>query len=320
VDYSSENGFDVDSNVHQISAGKDKNTKKSVVISTWQSLQGDKVSNGWLNSFDGILVDEMQTAKGQEIQKLMERCTDVSYRIGLTGTLDNIKINRLVINGLFGNIHRVSTTRKLMDEGHLSDLKIRCLILDYSKDTKKLFRGKIDYALEMKFISEHERRNKFIRNLALSLTGNTLILFNFVTHGKTIHESLVEKAGDRQIHMIYGGVEADDREEIRQLMINSKNVIAVASYGTTAAGVNIPNVENIIFASPYKSMIRVLQSIGRGLRNAEGKEHCKLFDISDRLSGSKSKPNHTYNHLIERLRIYSTEGFNYKLTEISIEE
>jgi superfamily II DNA or RNA helicase len=317
VDYSSHNGFDAIENTHIIMGGIDKNVKKSITVSTWQSLQKDKVSKEWLNSFDAILVDECHGAKSTQLTGIMEKATEVQYRLGFTGTLDNIKTNKLTIQGLFGDVIRVSDTKKLMEAGYLSQLDIKCLVLKHGKETNHLFKTKVEYQKEIDYLISHEKRNKFIRNLALSLKGNTLILFTRVEdHGQKIYDLLSEKANGKPIYFIHGGVDVDDRDNVRSLVENSQDAIIVASSGTFAAGVNIKRLHNLIFAAPTKSMIRVLQSIGRGLRLAHDKNHVTLYDISDRLNASKNWHNHTYDHMKKRLEIYVSEQFEYDIVEI----
>ena len=162
----------------------------------------------------------------------------------------------------------------------------------------------------MNFITSYEPRNKFIKNLALSLSGNTLILFQYVAkHGKILFELLQNKEIlDRSVFLVYGGTEVEEREEIRSLVEVEINAIIVASYGVYSTGINVKNLNNIIFASPSKSKIRVLQSIGRGLRLSNNKDFATLFDLSDDLS-SKSFVNSTLEHYKERLLIYQAEGF-----------
>jgi superfamily II DNA or RNA helicase len=130
---------------------------------------------------------------------------------------------------------------------------------------------------------------------------------------------IADKVKDgRQVFFIYGGTDVEAREEVRKLTDKLDNAIIIASFGVFSTGVNIPSIENVIFASPSKSKIRNLQSIGRGLRLKNGKTHCNLFDISDDLSW-KSKKNHTMNHFTERLKTYTEEQFKYKIMEIDLE-
>jgi superfamily II DNA or RNA helicase len=319
TDYSSHNGFDVDGNTNLIMSGKEKHLNNLVTLSTWQSLQLDRVNSGWLNSYDVIMVDECHQAGSKELSNLMSKATDVKYRFGFTGSLGKSKTNHMVIKGLFGPVSKVTTTKKLIEDGHLSKIEIMCLVLQYPPEIKSLFSSKVEYPKEVEFITSYERRNKFIRNLALSLEGNTLILYNFVEkHGEVLYDLIKEKAGDRPVHFIHGGVESEERDEVRAIIEGSSNSITVASLGTMSVGVNVKRLHNVILAHPTKSAIRIIQSIGRGLRLADGKTHLSLYDISDKLSKSKTKSNHTYRHFIERLSIYSQEEFDYKIVEVDI--
>jgi superfamily II DNA or RNA helicase len=191
-------------------------------------------------------------------------------------------------------------------------------MLTYNDDSKKLVKN-MDYQHEIDFLVSHEKRNKFIRNLALSLKGNTLILFTLVEkHGDELNKLLSEKTENR-LHYIHGGIEAEVRNEVREIVENSNDAIVLASVGVFSTGVNIKRLHNIIFASHTKSVIRVLQSLGRGLRKAHDKSNVTVFDISDRIVNLKSRRNFTYVHFIERLRIYASEDFNYTITELPIE-
>ena len=127
-----------------------------------------------------------------------------------------------------------------------------------------------------------------------------------------------EKADNvRKVFYIFGGVEADEREAIRGIVERENNAIIVASYGTFSTGVNIKNLHNIIFASPSKSRIRNLQSIGRGLRLGDNKVNATLYDIADDLT-YKSKENFTLKHFQERINIYTEEEFDYEMHNIEL--
>jgi len=319
-DYSSEVEWSADDNVHLIFSGQTKETKKNVICSTWQSLQTkSKIPDEWFQQFDCVIVDEVHGAKSTELTAILEKCSNAQYKFGFTGSLDKCITHKQQIYALFGDTTKVATTRDLIDKGQLSDIKIKTFLLKYAPETKKAMHKSV-YKKEMDFLVAHSRRNKFISKLALATTGNTLILFQYVdTHGKILYDMIKELAPDREVHFIYGGVDGDDREEIRNLTESGENVIIVASVGTMAVGVNIRRLHNVIFASPTKSFIRVIQSIGRGLRVAKDKTHMKLFDVADDLRHAGRK-NHTFNHYAERLKFYSEEQFPYTITEIEIEK
>ena len=207
----------------------------------------------------------------------------------------------------------------MIEQGHLSPFKIKAILLKYSDISRQYTKG-FEYRKEIEWLFASSARNKFIRNLALSISGNTLILFQRVdSHGKLLYNDISNFAKGRAVHYIHGGVDGDEREEIRSLLETVDNDILVASYGTLSTGVNIKNLHNIIFAAPSKSKIRVMQSIGRGLRKLESKKMTTLFDIGDDLSWKKHK-NYTLSHFQERINMYASESFPFKMYSVDLKE
>lgn len=313
-EYSSGTSWRADRHCHGIYSGRSKDTAKRVVITTWQSVFREPKE--WFDSFAAVFGDECHQYKSDSLVKIMTKLKNCDYRIGTTGTLDGLQVHRLIIEGLFGKTYNVTTTKELIDRNILSELSINCLMIRHSdKDKNRLKRT--TYQEEMEWIVTDERRNRFIADLSFRLKGNTLILFNYVEkQGKSLFEMI--KQSNKKTHFIYGGTDTEMREEIRKIVDKSDNSIMVASYGTTSTGINIKNIHNIIFASPSKSCIRVLQSIGRGLRKSETKQEVCVYDISDDLIHKKYK-NHTFRHLEERMRIYKKERFNFKITSVTLE-
>jgi superfamily II DNA or RNA helicase len=315
-DYSSANGFKVSENCQKLYSGFSKLFEKEVLITTWQSVINQP--KPWFNQFDVIFGDEAHQFKAKSLTTIMERLDNVRYRIGTTGTLDGSKVNKLVLEGIFGRVFTVTTTRELMDNKSVVELKISCLLLKYDAETRQALK-EFTYQEEMNWLVTHPARNKFIRNLAISTKGNTLVLFQYVDkHGKKLYEMINSKISEgRKVFFVHGGVATTDREEIRTICEKENDAIIVASFGVFSTGINMPSIENIIFASPSKSKIRNLQSIGRGLRLKDGKTVCKLFDITDDLSW-KSHKNHTLNHGAERYKLYMAEQFKTKMIEVNI--
>lgn len=316
ADYSTENGFEVQNYCQKLYSGFTRDITTPVLITTWQSIY--KQPKIWFDQFNVLFGDEAHQFKAKSLTTVMEKMTDIRYRIGTTGTLDGKQVHRLVLEGLFGPVKKVITTKELMDQGSLAKLNIQCILLKYPEEIRNE-RKKNTYQDEMKFIVGNEKRNKFIRNLATSREGNTLVLFQYVeSHGKFLYDMILEKADEnRKVFFVHGGTSTQQREEIRHITEAEDDCIIVASYGTFSTGINIPSLENIIFASPSKSKIRNLQSIGRGLRLKNGKTECTLFDLADDLHW-KSWKNHTLNHFTERVKIYSEEKFNYKIAEVDL--
>ncbi len=310
-------GFDSDTYCHTITAGADKVSKKPIIISTWQSIY--KMPKDYFNQFDLIIGDEAHLFKAQSLTKIMTSLTDCAYRFGLTGTLDGTQTHRLVLEGLFGAVKQVTTTKELMDESKLANLKIKALVLKHQEDNCKAVKN-FKYAEEIDYLVSSLSRNKFITNLTISLKQNTLVLYQFVhKHGEPLYKMIKDRAGDRKVFFVHGGVEADEREMVREVTEKEQDAIIIASYGTFSTGINIRRLHNIVFASPSKSKIRTLQSIGRVLRLGENKDQATLFDIADDLT-YKSRKNFTIEHFVERMKIYNDEKFDYKIYTINLKD
>ena len=308
-------GYDSDQYCHRQYAGKDKHTNAFLTITTWQSIY--KNDKEYFEQFDFVLGDEAHQFKAKSLTTILSGCTNAKYRIGTTGTLDGTQTHRLVLEGLFGPVYKATSTSELIEKGQLAEFKIKCLILKYADEICKQARD-WDYNTEIDYIVQNPIRNDFIRNLALSLEGNTLILFQFVEkHGKDLHNNIKSNAGKRHVFFVFGGTDVEIRESVRAITEKESNAIIVASYGTFSTGVNIRNLHNIIFASPSKSRIRNLQSIGRGLRIGDRKTEAVLFDIVDDFRIGKFN-NYTLKHFIERVKIYDEEKFNYKFYNIEL--
>ena len=306
-------GFDSEKESHVIYSGKDKVTNKRVIITTWQSVY--KLGKEWFGQFGCVFGDECHLFKAKSLTTLMDKCTEAEYRFGTTGTLDGTTVHRLVLEGLFGPVKRVTFTRDLQEDGTLAKLNIDMLILNYT-DAEKKRAAEMTYQEELDFIVRHEHRNRMIRNLALTQKGNTLVLFQFVEkHGEPLHKLIREKR--ENTFYVHGGTEVSDREAIRGIVEGSSNAIIVASLGTFSTGINIKNLHNIIFASPSKSQIRVLQSIGRGLRKSDNNQDTHLIDLADNLQIG-SKGNFTLKHSAARMKIYDKEKFDYKIHEVTL--
>ena len=316
-DYSSEDTFKTYMHVHRIYQGKEKETNKPLVISTWQSLY--KMPKEYFEQFDYIIGDEAHLFKAQSLTTILTNCVNAKYRIGLTGTLDSSKTHKLVLEGLFGPVRKVITTKELIDKDQLAQFEIKCLVLKHTDEECLTAKDKT-YQEEIEYLISHEARNKFIKNLTVSLGKNTLVLFQMVDkHGRILYDMIrqTEKIGNRKVFFVYGGTETADREEIRRIMEIENDAIIVASFGTFSTGINIRNLHNIIFAMPTKSSIRTLQSIGRGLRQSSGKEIAVLYDIADDLRYKKHM-NFTLKHFVERTKIYNNEKFPFKIYKIGL--
>lgn len=312
-----DSSFSVENNCHKIWAGQEKNsTGANIYVSTWQSLY--KLDRKYFEQFDVVVGDECHQFKSDSLKSIMEKCVNAQYRFGTTGTLEESKTHRLVLEGLFGKVFVASTTDELMKKNLLSQLSIVCVQLQYPEIICKEIK-KVKYVDEINFLIQHKKRNSFIANLAIAQKDNTLILFQFVEkHGKLIYEEILRKleGSDRKVFFIHGKIDSLVREEIRKITETEKDAILVASSGVFSTGINIKNLENIIFASSTKSKIKTLQSIGRSLRIGRS-SHAVLYDIVDDLC-HKNHKNYAMKHFIERLRFYNNEKFKYKIGKVSL--
>jgi len=309
-------GFDSETYCHRQYAGKDKHTNKFLTITTWQSIYKNDPS--YFEQFDFVLGDEAHQFKAKSLTTILSGCTNAKYRVGTTGTLDGTQTHKLVLEGLFGPVYRATSTAELIENGQLASFRIKCLILKYPDPICKEARD-WNYNQEMDYIVRYQARNEFIKNLVMSLKGNTLVLFQYVEkHGRDLHALIKAHAGKkRNVFFVFGGTDTEVRESVRSITEKEKDAIIVASYGTFSTGVNIRNLHNVIFASPSKSRVRNLQSIGRGLRLGDDKTEAILFDIADDFRTGKFV-NYTLQHFIERVKIYDEEKFEYKFYNIEL--
>jgi len=306
-----EYGWDASSYCHKIYAGREREAKAPVVITTWQSIY--KLEKNYFERFNVVIGDEAHLFKAKSLTQIMTKLHQAKYRFGFTGTLDGTQTHKWVLEGLFGPSYKLIRTEELMNKGYLAKLNAKILLL---KHDERVFDSYLD---EIEYLIKHEQRNNFIKNLAIDLPGNTLVLFNRVEdHGRVLFDLInTNIETNRKVFFIHGGVDVEDRELARSIIENEKNSIIVASYGTFSTGINIKNLHNVIFASPSKSRIRNLQSIGRVLRKGANKFSATLYDIADDCT-YRSKRNYTLNHLIERIKIYNEEKFHYDMVTINL--
>jgi superfamily II DNA or RNA helicase len=306
-------GWNAEDYCHRIYSGREKTNEYPVIITTWQSIY--KLPRSFYDSFDVVIGDEAHQFKSKSLVGIMTKMDNTKYRFGFTGTLDGTQTHKWVLEGLFGPSYKVTQTKELIDKGHLSKLQIKIIILKHNPQEFENFED------EVQFIIGHPKRNNFIKNLALDLKGNTLVLFSRVeSHGQPLYESINNSVkGDRKVFYVHGGVDAEERELVREITERENDAIIVASYGTFSTGINIKNLHNVIFASPSKSRIRNLQSIGRVLRKGDNKTQAVLYDIADDCT-KNSRKNYTLNHLIERVKIYNEENFNYEFVQVNLKQ
>jgi superfamily II DNA or RNA helicase len=306
-------GWDADSYCHKIYSGREKTNEHPVTVTTWQSIY--KLEKKFFEGYDVVIGDEAHLFKSKSLITIMSHLHHAKYRFGFTGTLDGTQTHKWVLEGLFGPSYKVTRTAELMKQGHVSKLDIKCLVLKHPPQKFEVFED------EVQFIIQHEKRNNLIKNLVLDLKGNTLVLFSRIeAHGEPLFNLINNsKETERKVFFVHGGVDTEERERVREITEREKDAIIVASYGVFSTGINIQNLHNVIFASPSKSRIRNLQSIGRVLRKGKDKTKAVLYDIADDCTYN-SRKNYTLNHFIERIKIYNEEQFNYEIITINLKK
>jgi superfamily II DNA or RNA helicase len=309
-----EYGLD-ESNIHVVFSGKEKNTELPITITTWQSIF--KLPKEWFDQYNLIIGDEADGFDAKSLITIMTNLQNCKYRFGLTGTLSGTALNKTTLEGLFGIFHRVATTKELIEKEILSNFTVKCVVLNHPEE----FCETRPYIEELKFIFASQSRNRFVKNLALSMKGNTLVLFDYVKrHGKPLYEMIKAEAGDRPVYFVYGGVKGEERNEIRKIIETEENAIVIASV-VFVRGINIQSLQNLIFTSPTKAQRKVLQSIGRILRKSKRKDMATLVDIADNLTPAnrkRGKKNFAMRHFDERLKMYDAEGFNHKIYSVAL--
>lgn len=311
--------------IHEISAGKSKNTDKPIVISTWQSLARVE-DKSWFKQFDVILGDEAHTFAAQSLQTIMSSLTNAFWRHGFTGTIgDDSKVNKLILEGVFGKVRKFVSTDDLIKAGTVASFKVEAIVLKHDKEVARLFNSELKkleggarkYSAEREFLANHRTRNSFIAKLVKSRENeNGLILFDLVEkHGKVLKKYL-EKIPGIKVHFVHGGTPADEREAVRHEVENDpeKKHIILASFGVFSTGISIKRLDYCAFAAGSQSEIRVLQSIGRVLRKGNGSDDAVLFDIADDITGK----NYTLKHFKKRLEIYAKENFAVRMHQINL--
>lgn len=306
---------------------KSNDIQSDIVITTWQSLDNGKTKQPkqWFEQFEVVFGDEAHGCAATSLINILSALKKCQYRFGTTGTLDDNELNKATIEGLFGPVYKTTTTRELIDQGYAADIKIKCIVLKYPEAIRKEFHKSIQdpknkqsrkktYAEEIDYLVNYQKRTDFIKNLALSLEGNKLVFFRLTDHGALLYDSLKDSTN---VFYIDGSVKPGEREQIRKAIEEEGNAILVASLGTTSTGVSINKLHHMIAASPSKSKIKVLQSIGRMLRQHDEKTHAVLYDIVDDLSYGKQK-NFTLQHFEERAKIYDKEQFDFKLYTVGL--
>jgi len=306
-----------------------KITGKKILVSTWQSIYTK--GEDFFSQFNAVLMDECHglSLDSKSLKSIMIKCSNAYYKFGFTGTLPDDDIDMFTIYGYLGPKIFELTSGELIDKGVLAKITIANLLYKYPIGIINEYKNR-SYPEEERLVESHKGRYKILNFIFSNINDkeNTLILCKHIEHLKLIEQYLIDNLDDKyKVCVIYGEISATKREELRKLMEIEDNMILVGTYQTMAVGINIKKIHNVVFFSSYKSKIKVLQSIGRGLRTHESKDQMILWDVVDdlrvKLRTGRLKNNYLFDHFEERLKYYDKQGFDYhnlQITDIELQE
>lgn len=283
----------------------------NVIVANLGILQSKNTDLSWLPNIDALVVDEVhKIRKGNEVNKII-KLIKTPIRFGFTGTMPENMMDQWNIIGKIGPIIYEKHSHELRLENYVSNVQVQILKLQYNEDPFKdtVISSTNLYREEQRFLMRSQFRNNVIGKLSCKLTNNTLILIDFIEHGETLYKTIKQLCPDKQVYFIRGEVEVTEREKIRALMENRTDVVVVAISKIFSTGINIKNLHFIVFACGGKAKIKIVQSIGRGLRLHKDKDKLIIFDIADDFKYSTA-------HMEKRINLYEKEKIQYSIKEI----
>jgi superfamily II DNA or RNA helicase len=284
----------------------------NVIIANLGILQSKNTDLSWIQDIDTLIVDEVhKIRKGNEVNKII-KIVKTPIRFGFTGTMPENLMDQWNIIGKIGPIIYEKNSYELRLENFISNVQVQILKLNHKEDPFKdvVISSSNLYREEQKFLMRSTFRNSVIGKLACKLNNNALILVDFIEHGETLHKTIKEICPNKQCYFIRGEVEVAEREKIRKLMEEHTDIIVVAITKIFSTGINIRNLHYIIFACGGKAKIKIVQSIGRGLRLHKNKDKLIIFDVADDFKYSTL-------HMEKRIALYEKEKIKHTIKEIN---
>jgi superfamily II DNA or RNA helicase len=294
--------YGLDKNIIGRVYDKYKEFDNTITISTWQSLMRN---HRFLPGYDCIIIDEAHQIKSTEITKIAKKATHATYRLGFTGTLPSDKLDLFNIKAYIGPILREYGPGQLSSEGYISKCNINAINFSYSDDFGN------DYNEIKQLAFQHKARLRLIFDIANKVDSNILILVGLVEKEGNVLFEYIKSKTNKTVIFLNGKTKIEDREYWRKICEDKKDIILIATYGIFAQGLNIPSLKYVVLGSPFKSEIRVLQSIGRALRlHADKIDGAIIYDIIDNCK-------YLDVHGKKRLKYYTNEKFIVKEFKIS---
>jgi superfamily II DNA or RNA helicase len=285
----------------------------NVIVANLGILQSKNSDLTWIENVDVVVVDEVhKIRRGNEINKLFKKIK-TPVRFGFTGTMPEGPLDQWNIIGKIGPIIYEKSSYELRLENYVSNVSVQIVRISYNRDP---FRDAIHdvsatdrYRAEQSFLISNTFRNNFLAKLSCGLNKNALILIDYIEHGENIYNAVKTTCPNKHVYFIRGEVEIDEREKVKKLMEERDDVVVVAISKIFSTGINIKNLHYIIFAGGGKAKIKIVQSIGRGLRLHKDKDKLIIVDIADNLKYGQS-------HMDKRIKLYEKENINFAIKEI----
>lgn len=288
----------------------DLNLSTDVIVCNLGIMQSKNTDLSFISDIDLLIVDEVHILRtGNNFNKIID-LIKTPHKFGFTGTLPESKIDRWNIIGKMGPVLYEKKSYELRKHNFVSNVQVSILEIQYKTRPPQHLSSIDKYRTELEFLFFNDYRNRIIAKIASNSTNNILIMVDYIKHGERLLDTLTSSVKGKDIYFIQGSVDTDVREQIRKKMEYKNNVVCIAISKIFSTGIDIKNLHNIIFAGGGKAKIKILQSIGRGLRLHKDKKLLQIIDLHDQLHYSEQ-------HGKKRITFYEQEQIPYQKTIIS---
>ena len=283
----------------------------NVIIANMGILQSEISDTEWTESVDLLIVDEVhKVRRGNKINDIIKKIYTI-HKFGFAGTLPEEVLDQWNIFAKFGDRIYSKMSHELKSESYVTPAKVTALVINY-KTGPQFERTKDstpadEYIAELKFLLTNDFRNGVINHLVNKFDNNSLVLVDLIDHGQAIYDKITTSSTTKEVYFIRGEVEVEERKRVQTLMETQTNVCVIAISKIFSTGINIKNLHYLIFAGGGKAKVKIVQSIGRGLRLHEDKKELIIIDIADKLK-------YGMQHYQKRKKLYHQEKIPHTFT------
>lgn len=289
------------------------NLGSNVIIANMGIMQSDKSDVSWVQDIDLLIIDEVhKLRKDNKINNIIKKIR-TSHKFGFTGTMPESVLDQWNIIGKIGPVLYERNSFQLRQQDYVASVKVQVIKIEYKDKPKVYPNDRFDptakFRREHQFIAKNPFRNGIISKMGERFDNNCLIMVDYIEHGEELYGILSSACKDKQIFFIRGDVEVEERERVKKMMEQQNNVVCIAISKIFSTGINIKNLHYIVFAGGGKAKVKIIQSIGRGLRLHKDKKGVIIIDIADML-------HYCQKHYEKRLKLYKGEKINYGVKKI----